>query len=168
MTTTPDALALATDRNPIEWYGERAMRKAVCEWLVSIGYVPVFEVWNCDIVAGKWSERTGRAKPSLLSAIAVELKLDDVAGVIKQCKAARLRYDLAFAAMPEERVDRMREDTIGKFVEAGVGLLEVGESVSVKIEPLPGESLWSGKTANTLWRRRHEWSGRLTQVRKLR
>lgn len=62
------------------------MRQAVCGWLIGQGMVPVFEVFmgphTCDFIGVEFADRVGRRIPPVSRTMAIELKLDDVAGVI--------------------------------------------------------------------------------------
>lgn len=154
---------------------ERFMRRAVCDWLVSQGLTPVFEVHLgthlCDFVGFEFGERVGRKIPPLLRTLAVELKLDDIAGVLRQCKACRYRLHAAYAAMPAERCQRMKKKTLTKFTEVGVGLLAVSESVEMVLpamhcDPQVG-GWWKVAIPRRLWRRRDEWQPRLEEWEQL-
>ena len=61
--------------------------------------------------------------PPILKIVAVELKVDDAADVLRQSRRNREIVGESYAAMPIERIDRMRKSTISAFSEAGVGLL---------------------------------------------
>lgn len=68
--------------------------------------------------------------------IAVELKLNDAAGVLNQADNHRVFANETWAAMPEGRILRMRSDTRNRFEGAGVGLLSVTpDGCEVEIEP---------------------------------
>jgi hypothetical protein len=89
--------------------------------------------------------------------VAIELKQDDVAGVLRQCESNRYRVSECWGAMPAERITRMRDATRQKFLDAGVGLLSVsGENAFENLQPrLSGVSSESMRLA--LWRRRDDW-----------
>lgn len=140
---------------------ERDMRPAVMEWLESQGHTPVCEVsvWThtADIIAAKFAERIGRKVPPLESLIGVELKLSDIAGVLKQCKSLSRHVHQTYAAMPKKKVGAMIAKTLKKFVQSGIGLLSVGEvGVEVVIRPIVEQVVrddrrdWMEKK---LWRR---------------
>jgi hypothetical protein len=118
---------------------ESEMREPVVRWLADRDFLAATEILLggfIDIVAGKYGERPSpRRRPPLLDAMAIELKLTDVAGVIAQ--AATNACDLrSYCAMPAFRCGIMRAGTVEKFRLAGVGLLSVGEWVEV-IVPAP-------------------------------
>ena len=114
---------------------ERDMRQPVIDWLSMNGYVTAVEFWlvnhPADLVAGEYGARpASRRVPPLLSVVAVELKLSDVAGVIRQAEMNWHACDFSLCAMPSERIRKMQRSTITKFSAAGVGLLSVGESIT--------------------------------------
>ena len=133
------------------------MRFPVKQWLASQSYSVMVEFVLIDIVAVQYGERRGRAIPPIRELIAVELKLHDVAGVIRQASSNLHLADKSYAAMPEQRIEAMRSDTIRKFIDAGIGLLSVGESVQVIIESRKGYGAIRDKSmrsrARTIWRR---------------
>lgn len=138
---------------------ESDMRESVKQYLLLRGFVPVVEFWLhnsgiTDIVAGAYAPRVGRRIPELQEVVAVELKLNDVAGVIRQAKLNRHLSDWSFAAMPEPRIRKMRDDTLNKFGEHGIGLLSVGDVVREEIAPTRGSGLPSHRSeVKQLWRR---------------
>lgn len=149
---------------------EKWMRSQVCRWLVENGLTPIFEVYlchTCDFVGVEFAEQTGRLIPAIKRSIAVELKLDDVAGVIKQSVLNQHRVATVYAAMPKGRVTKMRPETIDKFRLQGIGLLSVTAfGVEVVVEPIASPKFKpTAFMANTfhrrLWRRRKEWIKRL-------
>jgi len=138
---------------------ESDMREPVKAWLVDRGYLPCVEFWLTnagitDIVAGAYGPRVGRRIPTLEEVVAVELKLTDVAGVISQARANRHLCDWSYAAMPVERVDKMRAGTLDKFASEGIGLLAVGDEIVERIAPIQGNGLPEGRReVKQLWRR---------------
>jgi hypothetical protein len=142
---------------------EGLLRPPVAQWLHSQGMNPVFEVMLggcCDVVGVRWGVRVGKRIPAIIETHAVELKLHDVAGVIRQARWNRHGVTFSWAAMPSERFTKMRPGTLAQFEEWGIGLLEVGKDVVVRVPASRGES--SGDhLAKKLWRRRGEWSQRL-------
>ena len=138
---------------------ESEMREPVTGWLIDRGYLPCVEFWLTnagitDIVAGSYDPRIGRRIPTLRKVVAIELKLTDVAGVIAQAQINRRLCDWSYAAMPVERVEKMRKDTLYKFRNAGVGLLAVGDEIIERIEPIQGCGMPEGRReAKQLWRR---------------
>ena len=150
---------------------EGTLRKPVISWLESLGMSPVFEVYYCDVVGAQWAERIDRRIPALLRVVGVELKMDDVSGVIRQCQSNRHRYRECFAAMPSERISRMSNSTLNKFRRDGIGLLSVlGNICSCVIMPISNLDVVShDHLKSNLWRRRDEWRGRVdcTRARQL-
>jgi hypothetical protein len=120
---------------------EKEMRPIVTKWLENHGYYVAYEVlvgdcW-CDIVGCKWAKRTGRKIPALLEAIAVELKLDNIANVLYEAQG-NMRHGgvtQSYAAMPAERIVRMQQKTVRSFEDAGCGLVMVSpDRVEIIIE----------------------------------
>ena len=101
------------------------MRGPVLWWLSKGSLLPAveFQIWHMvDIVAGRFGERPApRRKPPLLETVAVELKLHDVSTVIYQATCNKEQTDRSYCAMPSERCEIMRPDTIEKFLSSGVG-----------------------------------------------
>lgn len=139
---------------------ERDMRKAVHAWLSPDGSTEVIYEFlmmrgYCDMVGILFAKQTGRTIPLVKWVTAVELKLEDVAGVIRQSRGNRHSVHASFAAMPKPRCQRMQPTTVKKFLEAGIGLLSVGDDVTVAIPP--GEPLVS-KNINIEHFRKRWWS----------
>lgn len=68
--------------------------------------------------------------------IAVELKLSDTAGVRHQADNHHVFANETWAALPANRVDKMRQATRDKFKSAGIGILSVTlDKCEVVIEP---------------------------------
>lgn len=137
---------------------ERELRQPVHEWLTREARTKVmYEVLMagyCDMVAVLFAQRTGRLIPLLLRITAVELKLSDVAGVIKQAEHNRWHVHASYAAMPLARCRRMLPATVQKFRASGVGLLSVGPSVEVLVEPSrPVAGLDVERYRKRFWRR---------------
>lgn len=135
---------------------ERDMREPVGAWLTAHGYLFAFEAFlrhgMADVIAGRFAPRAGYRIPALYEAAVIELKLDDVGGVLRQAVSNRRCVDRSYVAMPADRCERMRLTTLGKFHETGVGLLSVTlDSVEILIEPQRGATAdWVTKN---LWRR---------------
>lgn len=142
---------------------EREMRPAVMEWCIAQSHVPVCEVFvwthTADIVAAKYAERVGRRVPPLESLIGIELKLNDIPGVIKQCVNLHRHTNQVYAAMPASRVKKMKQRTLDQFLQARVGLLAVRKTqVKVIINSfgllLPSPDEWQRQSMEKkLWRR---------------
>jgi hypothetical protein len=140
---------------------EREMRPIVARWLEGLGYTVVFEypcLWDapgiCDVVGVRFAERTGRRIPAIDSLVAVELKLDDVAGVLDQCYNNRLAVHESYAAMPTERIERMRPETIRRFTLQSIGLLAVAPSGDVEVVIPPND-----RVRRALWRKVRQRAG---------
>jgi len=117
---------------------EKELKPIIADWLQNKNYYCIYELLlggYCDVVACKWNERVGRKVPKLIDVIAVELKLDDVSGVIRQAVSNKYYVNESYAAMPKSRINKMREGTLNKFKQAGVGLLSVGDGVEEVVKP---------------------------------
>ncbi len=138
---------------------ERDMRSAVHAWLTDQGYTVIYEFQMrgyCDMVGVVFAERVGRAVPPLMDAVAVELKLSDIAGVINQAWENRQVVPTSFAAMPWGRVAKMNFQSRERFRRAGVGLLVVSDFARVTTEIEPGTPLAevsTGHLARRMWDR---------------
>ena len=140
---------------------ENQMTAPVVAWLESLG-------WCCsrecstpsgfyDIAAAKYGPRPRpRQKPPVTDLIMVELKLSDVAGVIQQAKNNRHWCCRSYAAMPESRISRFQKRTTRAFIDAGVGLIEVGDEIQIVIPAATGKGI-SRRVSESIWnwRRRH-------------
>lgn len=107
---------------------ERDMRPAVDAWLEARGMGVTHEktmYHAVDVIGVLFAPRTSRRIPAVEKIVAVELKLTDVAGVIRQAVANRICSNESYAAMPGPRVKKMQGRTRDKFRKAGVGLLSV-------------------------------------------
>ena len=132
---------------------EFSLRVPVARWLISRGLAPVCEVdslHNCDLVGIRW-DRPGH----ITEMVAVELKLTDIAGVLRQC-ACHINRQVTetWAAMPAVSAKSQL-----KFANLGVGLLIVeGDRVVEMVAPQRFESTDLRRWAN-LYRRRdeHKW-----------
>lgn len=137
---------------------ERDMRPAVDAWLRQRRCAVLHEVLmlgNCDVVGVRFSERTGRLIPSVELAVAVELKVADVASVIWQAQEHVKCVHESYAAMPGLRCDAMRSVTLNRFRAAGVGLLAI-DSGHVEVIVIPRTGNWDERLRKRLWRRLRE------------
>ena len=134
---------------------EKQMKEPVVKWLEGQGYFVAYEIllsgW-CDLVGCKWAERVGRRIPTILEAMAIELKLDDIGGAIYQAKwNLRIGASRSYAAMPLARIDRMRPATIRRFGNEGIGLLGVSpDEITIITESTQNETI-SSQVAKRLW-----------------
>lgn len=133
------------------------MRRPVKNWLFTNGYLPAIEFGLhhggiTDIVAGRYEERTSRRTPKLLDVIAIELKMHDVSGVLRQ-SVANSRVCASYAAMPTERIRKMRGKTIERFERHGVGLLAVDSHVTQVLTAKSDGMNINESTRKQLWRR---------------
>ena len=145
---------------------EGKLRAPIGAWLATMEMTPVFEVchaWGlCDVVGVKWFPRISRRRPLIEKLIYVELKLDDVAGVLRQGKNNRFAAHLSYCAMPVDRIQKMRESTRQLFLTQGVGLLSCStETVRVVVPAEENVLAHPQSKLNTLWRRRVEWRSRM-------
>ena len=138
---------------------EFEMREPVKNWLIEREFYPAVEFWLhnagiTDIVAGFYGKRNGRKIPDLIETTSIELKLNDVAGVLRQAIQNKHKCDWSYAAFPNSRIEKMRQQTIDQFMVAGVGLLSVGFDVVEVVCPSQGPGLPSeSREAKQLWRR---------------
>jgi hypothetical protein len=108
---------------------------------------------QCDLAAGKYAPRVGRARPELIESLFIELKLNDVATAIAQAAHYHHFVNYSYVAMPFSRFKRMKAVTVAKFSECGVGLLAVTrEDVDEIIRPTRSDQTHDMIVRN-LWRR---------------
>lgn len=115
---------------------EHDLRQPVANWLKFQGFEVAHECLlggYCDLIGFRFAPRVGRRIPPLEYVVAVELKVRDIAGVIRQAKSNRHYANESYAAMPRERCIRMRQPTLERFLSAGIGLLRVDASGSVDL-----------------------------------
>lgn len=123
-----------------EFAYEKDMQKPVQEWLASQGFVSTRELCTSsynpmDIVAGRFMERIDRRIPPLLETIAIELKLSNMAEVLRQATRNRRAVDRSFAAMPVSRCARLTDKCRIAFLIEGVGLLAVDTQSVTEVIP---------------------------------
>lgn len=145
---------------------EFELRLPVCNWLLSRGLKPVVEVGslrNCDVVGLEIA-----AKPlRIVRMVAVELKLADVTGVLRQCsRHVAGKVNEVWAAMPADVTERHKL----RFAGAGVGLLAVADgSAAVVVAPaVVGEGPQHWNRFRGLIRRRDEYLWRMKNPMMLR
>lgn len=133
---------------------EFSLRIPVAKWLLSRGMSPICEVGtlrNCDMLGVEYTLSPFK----LLRAVAVELKLADVAGVIAQCRNHLPCVNEVWAAMPP-----IGEKSERKMVDAGIGLLRVvGDEATIVHwpAPLPAPDLARLKNVARSRRDEHKW-----------
>ena len=107
---------------------ERDMFPTVKRWLEWQGMHVLWEsviFSNADVVGVRFANQVGREVPRLLRVVVVELKIRDIAGVIRQSAHHREHPVESYAAMPDAIVCKMRKATVNRFRREGVGLLAV-------------------------------------------
>lgn len=165
MTTPPDKPATESSVPYWAWRspslrGEKAMRPAVYHWLRERCDCVCIERYikqAVDMVGFSFGPRDGRLIPDVSKVVAVELKLRDFAGVIRQAKINLRTCHESWAAMPFHVVAKMRPATVAKFVTSGVGLLSVdGDAVKVVVSAcVQVNDYWSHPhTKRSAWRSR--------------
>ena len=117
---------------------ENDMRDLVVEWLTSLGMECAHESMvtccgYCDVIGYQFGPQVKRYIPPLITVVAVELKMRDVTRVIYQAKINQPASTRSYAAMPQEFCDRMKTPTCQRFIDAGVGLLGVGNRCTLMI-----------------------------------
>jgi len=142
----------------MEFRYEKDMREPVVAWLEAQGFVCVREVCSVsynpiDIVAGRFAERVGRRIPALLDAVAVELKLSDVNGVLAQAVRNRGCVERSFAAIPASKCEKLRPKSIAAFAAEGVGLLSVRRDGLDVILAAQRSAGTDDRVYRNLWRR---------------
>jgi hypothetical protein len=144
---------------------EFEMRLPVARWLLSRGLSPVCEVQclgNCDLVGVRFEEKPVR----LVEMVAVELKMRDIAGVIRQCSMhAACCVSEVWAAMLPDVAARNRT----RFVNAGIGLLSVTKAGVDVLAPAPRKAdcdLSPWKNAMRRRRNEHEWRMKHENMRR--
>lgn len=136
---------------------EFELRLPVARWLLSRGLSPIVEAGclrNCDLVGIQVEEKP---RTHISRVVAVELKLTDATGVLKQCvdlqQWGRKRVNEIWAAMPPVPAHK----NCVRFACHGIGMLAVdGEEVTVVSGPAVTEGLVFKKMFRALLRRRDE------------
>jgi len=143
---------------------ERDMRRPVCLWLHERGYTPLLECWtynNCDIAGVTFT-----GSPRRIDRVAVvELKLRDVAGVLRQCERhiACGYANVVYAALPCGCATR----AVDVLARANIGVLEVDVTAGMVrslYEPTRCETCSCKGAERSFWRRRNQWLDRLDRV----
>lgn len=144
---------------------EFEMRLPVARWMLLRGLSPVCEVGslnNCDMVGVRFAEKPVR----LVEMVAVELKRQDVAGVLRQCTTHQI-YGVTevWAAMWPEVARR----NIDRFAVEGIGLLAVTTDTLTEVlaaKRVEGRDL--SRWAPAMRRRRREYEWRMSNHNMLR
>ena len=137
---------------------ERDLKDPVARWLVQRGFQVTceFRVANayCDLYAVRFAPREGRRIPDAQYGIAVELKVADIGGVLKQASRNKWEASQSYAVMPAGICDRMKPTTRRLFVAEGAGLLRVdGDEVRLLVQPTFAYGKINAKLSRKLWRR---------------
>lgn len=114
------------------------MRPIVEKWLCDNGFGVAHEILisgYCDLAGFRFARRTSHRIPELLTVVTVELKVNDIRGVMTQAKSNQYFVRSSYAAMPLDKCKRMRSKTISRFRKMGIGLLGVDDEVNVIVEP---------------------------------
>ena len=114
---------------------------------------------NCDIVGFDFAPHTRM----LTAAVAVELKLDDIGGVISKALSHVGMATELWVAMPAARIHKFKPVTFTRLQELGIGLLSVGVvgcAVTVHGPIRVPEQRWQ-RMKHTAWRRRNEHKQRM-------
>lgn len=142
----------------LEFRYEKEMQVPVITWLESQGFVCTRELCSLsynpiDIVGGRFGQRVSRRIPPLLEAVAIELKLHDINGVLRQSVRNRGCVERAFAAIPASRCGKLKPEWIARFVGEGVGLLSVTAELVTEILPAQRASGTDARIYKNLWRK---------------
>ena len=127
---------------------EKILRPKVEAWLKKQGFYVAHEVMlsgYVDLTGCKWAQRIGRRIPPIIELMAVELKISDIKGVLRQAKNNSYFTDYSYAAMPCEKCESMRGKTLERFENFGIGLLGVNNSVKVIIPARKNDKITSYK-----------------------
>lgn len=105
-----------------------------------------------DLASCKWAERIGRRIPPMIEITTVELKINDIIGVLRQARNNSYFVDYSYAAMPLKKCLKMRMKTLEKFKKMGIGLLGINDSVKVIIAANKNDvSCYSPSICKRLW-----------------
>ena len=133
---------------------EKILRPVVTNWLQEKEYYVAHEVMlcgYCDVTGCKWAKRTGRRIPSMLEIVAVELKINDISGVLYQAITNCTVADFSYAALPLKKYKSMRVGSLQKFMEKGIGLLAVSNCVDIVIHARKNEISHDVDVCRRLW-----------------
>lgn len=142
---------------------EKDIEPAVRSWLTARNLMIAHEVMlggYCDLVGFRFGDRPDRRIPNLDIVVAVELKIRDIACVIRQARGNRSANE-SWAAMPAEKVYKMRKTSIQAFKDEGIGLLSTdGLGARVIIEAIARIDAGNDRLRRNLWR----WQKRLDRA----
>jgi hypothetical protein len=140
---------------------EFELRIPVARWLLKRGLHPILEVsclGNCDLIGAAF-----QTKPiKLTEIVAVELKLSDITGVLRQCRSHVNRgIGEVWAALPLEVALRKKDS-----FDSDIGLLSVDVTSGEVYEIVPATIRTTKRniinySQNALKRRRNEYKWRL-------
>lgn len=137
------------------------LRIPVANWMLQRGLIPILEMYSlnsCDLVGFEFHGR------SIKRMVAVELKLKNVAEVIRQCQRHLSKATEVWAALPPFNWHNLDVERLH-----GVGLLEVRDAkVTELIRPVINEERNLKRWMNTAWRRRKEYLWRMTHPQMLK
>lgn len=134
------------------------LRKPVIEFFERKGYICLVECYLCggfcDIVALKYFERVGRKIPDIKFLLAVELKISNIASVVRQAEKNIYRSNASFIAIPKERFMKLRESSLNRIKNLGLGVITIdGNSVKVKVLPKASKPKLTKRLKKKLWSR---------------
>lgn len=119
--------------------GEKWMRPHVLAWLRERTDFQRIEHYRVDMSGYAFHPRVGRKPHVVMESIAVELKLSDVAGVVKQAERNSRRYSKSYVCMPED-VTRKSQRLVDLCRASEVGLLSVSPAGHVFENIAPAHS----------------------------
>ncbi len=140
--------------NTEELKTEKNLRPIAETWLRGGGYYVAHEVMlsgYCDLTGCKWAKRIGRRIPSMLEIVAVELKIKDISGVLRQARVNCYYADFSYAAMPLKKCKSMRTATLQRFEKEGIGLLGICQNVKVIIKARKNDIKHNPNICRRLW-----------------
>ena len=114
------------------------MRPIVVQWLKKEGYGVAHEILisgYCDLAGYRFAERKDKRIPELMEVITVELKINDIAGAIRQAINNLYFVNESYVAMPLNRCVKMRPKSLAQFTDSGIGLLGIDTKVTEIISP---------------------------------
>lgn len=137
------------------------LRIPVANWLLSRGLTPILECQslnNCDMVGIEFENR------KIKRMVAVELKLTDVAGVIRQC-LSHVKWPMTevWAAMLP-----VTDSGLAKIRAANIGLLLVAPPTCIVLNDSPVADRCDFDRWKNLYRRRNEYKWRMEHPQCLR